>query len=98
MANSPALPGVSGGLSLEQYWDTSPNVDREEGLTLARLDDLVEVYLHFHDTELYEFATSVAVAFNQPKDLKKLEPKRHVELDMDALPAMLRIPKKRDPV
>lgn len=35
-------------------------------------------------------------AVNDPKELKKLEPKRQQadELDMNALPGMLRIPKK----
>lgn len=52
------------------------------------------MYAHFHDIEISEFATAVAIAFHQPKDLSKLEPKKRVGVDMDALPAMLRIPKK----
>lgn len=62
------------------------------------------MYGYFHDAELYELGIVMYRAFNNPKELKKLDPKvRAVEqmvenLDMGGLPAMLRIPKKKTKV
>jgi hypothetical protein len=46
---------------------------------------------------MFELGVIMHSAFNDPKQLKKLEPKRLQadDLDLDAIPAMLRIPKKK---
>lgn len=50
-----------------------------------------------HDVEIWELASVVAMAFNDPKQIKSLRPraKRAEEINMDDLPGMLRIPKKK---
>jgi hypothetical protein len=55
------------------------------------------VYREFKDQELYEFGVAVGIAVNAPDKLKDLEPRRQmvVKTNMDNLPGMLRIPKKR---
>ena len=55
------------------------------------------MYRNFHDAEMFELGIVLHSAFNDPKQLKKLEPKRLQvdDLDVDAIPAMLRIPKKK---
>lgn len=68
----------------------------EQGVTLPRLYDLVEVYQHFRDLEQYEYGVLTSIAVNSPKDLKDFDPaRRRVTLDYDELPGMLKIPQKR---
>lgn len=54
------------------------------------------MYQHFHETEMYELAVVMYRAVNKPEEIKKMEPGRRMasEINMEELPAMLRIPKK----
>lgn len=58
------------------------------------------MYSFFHEAELYQLGSVIAVAFNDPKELKKLDPAKQAayraveQMDMSQIPAMLR-PVKR---
>lgn len=55
------------------------------------------MYGHFHDQELYDLGVVTSLAVNDPKKLRDLEPRRQMveQMNLDQLPGMLRIPKKK---
>jgi hypothetical protein len=58
--------------------------------------DLAEMYEYVHKMEIYELGVAVALGFNNPKEIQNLMPAQPpIQFDMEALPAMLRIPKQR---
>jgi hypothetical protein len=53
------------------------------------------MYEFVRGQEIYDLAVSVAIGFNDPKAIQSLRPVPPQEqLDMEALPAMLRIPQR----
>jgi hypothetical protein len=57
--------------------------------------DLAEMYEFTRAQDMYNLAAAVAIGFNDPENISKLMPSKPVEIKMEELPAMLRIPKRR---
>lgn len=57
--------------------------------------DLAEMYEFVRSQEMYDLAAAVAIGFNDPEKVKTLVPHGPPsDLNMEDLPAMLRIPSK----
>jgi hypothetical protein len=62
------------GISLDEFWDDSPNLDAERGLTVLRLHDLVDAYGRRYQRELRDLSVATAIAHHDPNNLDKAFP------------------------
>ena len=62
------------GLGLDEFYDESPNLDGERGLTIPRLRELVEAYERRYHRQLRDVGVATALAQHDPKGLDKLLP------------------------
>ena len=62
------------GISADAFWDDRPNVDREQGLTVPRLQDLLEAHGRRRNRELREMAVLTAYALNKPEEIDRVLP------------------------
>ena len=59
---------------LGEFWDDTPNLDAERGLTIPRLHDLVTAYQDRYHRQLRDVGIATALAQHDPKGLDKLLP------------------------
>jgi hypothetical protein len=57
--------------SIDEFFDDTPNYEREQGLTFPRLLSLIDAYNERHRRELAEHANATALAHHDPKQLKR---------------------------
>ena len=62
------------GIGLDEFWDDTPNLDAERGLTIPRLHDLVDAYERRYHRQLRDVSVATAIAHHDPKGLDKAFP------------------------